>query len=1073
MDTTPPMPAERSLEEKLKKIQRYLPKGLTKKILSQKDKIEGERKLVTVMFCDMEGFTRIAEKIGPENAYAIMDQIYEILISKVHEYDGTVNEMTRDGIMALFGAPIAFEDAPQGAIRASLAIHREVARFNDRMQRDNIQMAPIRMRIGIHTGQVVVGTLGNDLHVEFKAVGDTVNLASRMKGLAEPGATYVTAATYSLTEGLFRFEALGDYHIKGKTEAVKTYRVIAPSSRRTRFDVSAERGLTPFVGRKSELELLLDSLERIKSGRGQAFSIISEAGLGKSRLLYEFRKALASEDIDLLEGKCLSYSKGVAYHPVIDILKSIFNVRDDDPDADITKKVKDRLDQLGLEAQTALPYLLELLSVQDSGLDQIDMSPDAKKERITVALRMILLKGSQRRPLVIAIEDLHWIDKNSNDILKYILESIPGFRILLIFTYRPEFLPDWGTRSYHNLLTLNRLSNRHVVEMMTHLLGTARFDAQLEELIIDKAEGVPFFIEEFILSLKNLKIIEKNNRAYHLTSRIHAVAIPSTIQDVIMARIDSLPQRSKEVLQIGSVIEREFSYLLIKTTTGFSEGELYDHIAALKDSELIYERRTFPQTTYVFKHALTREVVYDAILSKKKRALHHKVGLAIETVHQKELSDYVSVLAHHFMKSEEFAKGAEYLKRSSKKAQKNASLNDAIVYARKRVEALESLESSDDVIKKIIGARTSLGLYTSQTGRLAEARDAIDPIMNLAVKDGDKKRLSQIYTILGTHHYMFEEAFDPAFQDLKKALCLAEEINEVIVMVLANYYLGVAYTFDCQFDRAIEHIKNALHINASVKNLWGMSVMQSHLSLPYNYSGQIRTGFQHSEEAVRLAEESGDIFSKAMAFTLHGFSCYYMGMFQDAIRNLTQGAAFGERMDYFAWNAVSQYYLGESHVAMGQHRRAQPFYERAIWFLHNNIWFPSFLNFNEITLARTKILNNPQEIHLEALCRKAAKNKLNLFEGQTQRKIGDILLNSGRRGATEAEGWIRRAIEADKRHGVLFELGQDHLLLADFFQRKGEPKKARRSLDDASRLFADCGVDCWVEQCQSALASLA
>jgi len=254
----------------------------------------------------MEGFTTLSEKIGPEEAYSLMDRIYEILIHKVRDYEGTVNEMTGDGIMALFGAPIALEDAPQRAIRSAYAIHRETARFNEKMKEEQRGILPIKMRIGIHTGPVVMGTLGNDLRVEFKAVGDTVNLASRMEDLAEAGATYVTEETFRLTESLFRFEALGEKKVKGKEKPVNAYRVIAPSTRKTRFDVSAERGLTPFVGRERAVELLLDGFERAKAGRGQAFSIMAEAGVGKSRLLYEFTKTIMNEDITFLEGKCLS-----------------------------------------------------------------------------------------------------------------------------------------------------------------------------------------------------------------------------------------------------------------------------------------------------------------------------------------------------------------------------------------------------------------------------------------------------------------------------------------------------------------------------------------------------------------------------------------------------------------------------------------------------------------------------------------------------------------------------------------------------------------------------------------------
>ena len=607
------------------------------------------------MFCDMEGFTALTEKLGSEEMYSIMDQVYEILIHKVHDYEGTVNELTGDGIMALFGAPIALEDAPQRAIRSALAIHREMSKFSDKIKSES-RIPPIKMRIGIHTGPVVVGTLGNDLRVEFKAVGDTVNLASRMEGLAEPGTTYVTEETFKLTEGFFRFEALGEKQVKGKEEAVKVYRVIAPSTRRTRFDVSAERGLTPFIGRERELELLLDGFERAKAGKGQAFSIVSEAGVGKSRLLYEFRKAVANEDVTFLEGRCFSYSRGVAYHPFIDILKSNFDIQEGEGDSEIREKVKMGLKLIGIDETSTLPYFLELLSVKDSGIDQISMSPEARKDRIIEAIKRITLKGSEIRPLVIAFEDLHWLDKSSEDVAKNLLESIPGSRVLLIFTYRPEFVHTWGAKSYHSQLTLHRLSNRESLEMVNHLLGTKEIERALEELLLEKTEGVPFFIEEFIKSLKDLKVIERKENVYRLSKDIHQLTIPSTIQDIIMARVDSLPEGAKEVLQTGSVIEREFSYPLINRVMGFLEQELLSHLSALKDSELLYERGIYPQSNYIFKNALTREVVYGSILDKRKKKLHEEIGNAIEELYRDSLSEHYEVLSEHYFLSENYSK---------------------------------------------------------------------------------------------------------------------------------------------------------------------------------------------------------------------------------------------------------------------------------------------------------------------------------------------------------------------------------------------------------------------------------
>ena len=697
-----PVPKDLSFDEKIDKIQRYLPKGLTEKILGQRDKIEGERKQVTVMFCDMEGFTQLTERLGPEEAYGIMDQVYEILIHKVHDYEGTVNEMTGDGVMALFGAPIALEDAPQRAIRSAYAIHREMSKFSDKLKQEGEGIPPLKMRIGIHTGPVVVGTLGNNLRVEFKAVGNTVNLASRMEGLAEPGTTYVTEETFKLTEGLFRFEALGEFEVKGKEGAVKTYRVIAPSTHRTRFDVSAERGLTPFVGRERELELLLDGFERAKAGRGQAFSIMAEAGVGKSRLLYELRKATVNEDVTFLEGKCLSYSQGVTYHPIIDLFKSNFDIRESDIDHQIKDKVKRSLKQLKVDKASTLPFLLELLSVKDSGIDQISMSPEARKDQMIETMIRIPLKGSEMRPLIMAIEDLHWIDKSSEEVLKYLLESISGAKILLIFTYRPEFVHTWGGKSYHSQVNLNRLSNRESLAMATYLLGTEDIKIDLEEFILEKTEGVPFFIEEFIKSLKDLEILERKDNTYRIAKDIQTLTIPTTIQDVIMARVDSLPEGPKEVLQTGSIIEREFSYELIKRVTGLPERELLSRLSILKDSELLYERGIFPQSTCIFKHALTREVVYDSILTKKKKRLHEEIGHAIEEIYSERLEEFYEMLAYHYSQSDNLEKTHEYLKVSGKKAAKKNSTREAYLNYKEAINALNQLPLTDDNKRKQI-----------------------------------------------------------------------------------------------------------------------------------------------------------------------------------------------------------------------------------------------------------------------------------------------------------------------------------------------------------------------------------
>ena len=1058
-----------TFDEKIEKIQKYLPEGLTEKILSQKDRIEGEHRHVTVMFCDMQGFTALSEILGPENAYAIMDQIYEILIHKVHNYEGTVNEMTGDGIMALFGAPIALEDAPQRAIRSSLAVHREMAKFSDRLKLEKKISAPLKMRIGIHTGPVVVGTIGNDLRVDFKAVGDTVNVASRIENLAEPGTTYVTEATYKLTEGFFLFEALGKKYIKGKQEAVKTFQVIGPSTKRTRFDVNADRGLTPFVGRERELELLLDSFERARSGRGQAISIVAEAGVGKSRLLYEFRKAVSSEDAIFLEGRCLSYSRGVAFYPIIDILKANFDIREGDRDPQIRQKVTNGIKIVNADEAATLPYILELFSIQNSGIDKFSLSPEGKKDRIIDAVKRITLKGADIRPLILAYEDLHWMDRSSEELLKSFLEDIAGTRIVMVFTYRPEFVHTWGGKSYHSQVTLNRLSNRESLAMAINLLGTENIERNLEDLILEKSEGIPFFIEELIKSLSTLNIIERQGGKSCLAKDVQEVTIPSTIQDVIMARVDSLPEGAKEVIQIGSVIEREFGYEIIKKVSGLEEKNLLSCLSALKDSELLYERGIYPDTAYIFKHALTREVVYDSILTKRKKKLHAQIGHAIEDLYGENIVEQYEVLAEHYITSEDYRKGAQFARLAGKKAEKTASFVDALAYGQKGIVCLEKLPLSADVQKQIIDARTTLGLYFSQLGRLAEAKKAIDPIIDTALRSDYQKRASQIHTIIGFYSCFIEENISNALNHLKKALRTSEDIDHIMSLFFSSYWLSLALWLNCEFEKAIHFIKKALEINVAANIHWGIVAIKAQLSSYYNGQGKVDTGYRTSREAMQIAEESGDIYSKSFSSTYHGVSCYYKGLFEEALDALLKAANFSERLDFWELRLRTHSCLGDIYYDIGEYQKSKHHYRKAISIGQHGKKALSETTFYEAGLARAKVMNNEKDIGLEALCRAAAESKLKLYAGMKQRFMGDIWLNFDNQHFSKAQEWIRKAIETDNSNGMMWQLAMDYVAYAAVFKHRGDQSKVLENLARAIDIFKECGADGWVEKYEKEL----
>jgi tetratricopeptide (TPR) repeat protein len=980
--------------------------------------------------------------------------------------------MTGDGIMALFGAPIALEDAPQRAIRSALAIHREMARFRDKLNQERKSILPLKMRIGVHTGPVVVGTLGNDLRVEFKVVGDTVNLASRMEGLAEPGTSYVTEETFRLTEGFFRFEGLGEREVKGKGKPVKIYRVIAPSTRRTRFDVSTERGLTYFVGRERELELLLDGFERAKSGRGQAFSIVAEAGLGKSRLLYEFRKAVVNEGATFLEGKCLSYSRGVAYHPVIDILKSIFDIRDGDGDSEVREKVRRQLKVLRVDEASTLPYLLELLSVKESGIDKIPMSPEGRKDRIMQALKRIVLKGSEVQPLIIAVEDLHWIDKSSEDTFKDFLANITGARVFLIFTYRPEFVHTWGSRSYHSQVTLNRLSNRETLTMAIHILGTPDIDRDLEELILQKTEGIPFFIEEFIKSLKDLGAIERKGLQYQLSRDIGKLTIPSTIQDVIMARVDNLPEGAREVLRTGSVIEREFSHDLIKRLAELPEQELLSHLSSLKDSELLYERGIYPESTYIFKHALTQEVVYNSILSRKRKQLHEGIANTMEEIYKDNICDYYGVVAGHLIAGEKYEKGAGYSRLEARKSRKAGSFKDAIEYQKMSISCLERLPKTEEIQKKIIDARTTVANYHMTLSHHVEAKDAVEPVMDPALKLNYLKRLPGIYTTMGMHALWVKEDFSSGIPYINDALRIPEEIGDFLSLWTANYQLGVCLSFQCEFGRALSHIEKSLDMSELTDNTLGISLSKASIGQICYLQGNISLACRMGEEASHLAEASGDVLSKSLAHTHYGCALYYKGEFNKAEKYLLEGLTYSQKASQSASEFWAARTLGDLYFEMGVFKSAQDYYISGIKNVEQSKLFPSWANAAKIYLARVRAHTKEQDAGIHVLFEYFENNRLKLCEGMMARNIGDILLQVDDERMADAEVWIRKAIELNTKNGTRWYLATDHALYADWFKQKGDLSNAKEQLTKAIRILRECGADGWVEKYKKKLALL-
>jgi class 3 adenylate cyclase/tetratricopeptide (TPR) repeat protein len=1070
---------ELSHDEKMAKIQKYLPHGLTEKILAQRDRIEGERKQVTVMFCDMAGFTALVEKLGAEKAYSVMDRVYEILIHKVHDYQGTVNEMTGDGIMALFGAPIAIEDAPQRAIRSSLAIHREMAKFSEKIEKTGI--SNLKMRIGIHTGPVVVGTLGNDLRVEFKAVGDTVNIASRIEALALPGATYVAEDTFKLTEGFFRFEALGEKKIKGKKEPIKVFRVIAPSTSRTRFDVSAERGLAPFVGRERELDFLMEGFERVKNGHGQAFSIISEAGIGKSRILYEFRKNLSSENVMFLEGRCLSYSSSVAYHPIIDILKASLDIGDDDKDGLIRDKVLRGLELLDIDQASTLPYILELLSVKDSGFDNLPMSPDAKKDRIMEVVRLFTLKGAKIRPVITAYEDLHWADKSSEEVLKLILESIPGSRVLMIFTYRPEFVHAWGGKSYHNQVNLNRLSNRESRTMVTNLLNIDEMDHELEELILEKTEGVPFYIEELVKSLTDLNMIERTDRSCRLAKGVENVTIPSTIQGVIMARVDVLPEAAKEVLQTGSVIEREFTYALMHRVANLPEKELLSCLSVLKDSELLYERGIYPESTYIFKHALTRDVVYDSILTDKRKHLHETIGNAIVDLYADRVDQKPELLAHHYSLSESWEKAVRFGKLAAEKAYRFSQFQEAVKFYEMVTDWILKLPESHTQKENLVDIQLEICWSNIGLGQFGKVEEVAREAESTARLLGDRTRLGIAYLGLGTAH-VYRGNFEKTEQYALKAIKHLEGTTEERSLAIANLVLGACYIGQGLWKKSEPCFSNTLQtyerLGLKTEYVMGWSALPYTIvcgQLGYNLAvvGRVAEGKELIERGYASELEKVSNLTTKMAY------CSWQGLFIaligedpfDAATKIEQLVDVAEQSDspflMLVFNAAkANVMIGTENyrqVSLSCHKALKAIEGKSIRTGHVvNVYYNLVIaevESGDLEMAKTHYEKGRSLVELAP----------NWWEPRYNFLKGLILLSEASPDYARVEACFEESISGDESVGAAVPAAQTRYNLAKTLARKGEAERSFRMFTDLHSSFQNWDLLVWQQRCKQEL----
>jgi class 3 adenylate cyclase/tetratricopeptide (TPR) repeat protein len=752
-----------------------------------------ERRLVTILFVDAVDSTPLAERLGEEDMYSLMQGCLARMTDAVHHYDGHVASFTGDGIMAVFGAPVAHEESERRAVAAALRMQRALAEQEELIRsRHGVEC---RFRVGLNTGPVVIGKVSDTLTMEFTAIGDTVNLAARVQALAEPGQAYLTEATYRVVADHFECEALGRQAVKGKGEPIGLYRVVREKSPRTRFQVAAERGLAPFVGRAGELDVLDGQLEPVRRGVGRVAFVSGDAGLGKSRLVAEFHRRAASDGVTWLEGHCIPYGRHIPYLPLIEIVKGAFGVEETDDDAMITDRITAATAEWDAHAAGAVPYLRFLLSVDPGDPKVAAMDPRERRVGLLEALGVLVAQLSRKAPTVVVVEDLHWADEPTQQALLGMVPVVTSGPVLLLLTARPGYALADGYRATR--LDLVPLAGPESGDLVR---GVLRADppAGLEQLVADKAEGNPFYIEEVIRSLVETGVLARRNGRFHLERTLEEIRIPGTIQEVILARVDRLERPAKAALQLASVIGREFTVRLLERISD-QRGEVTDALGELEALDLIYEDVDFPELAYMFKHALTHEVAYSTLLAERRRSLHRIVAAAIEELYADRLMEQCETLAHHYSQAGELDKALGYLMQAGDKAAAAFANQDALDAYARALEICDRL--GEPALPTLAALAPRRGFVNFSIGRFADAARDMERWLHVARTLGDRHLEGSALVYRGLSE-LFDHDKETAEATLREVLALAEGEGFEAIRALANLQLGQAYVSWDRHDEA-------------------------------------------------------------------------------------------------------------------------------------------------------------------------------------------------------------------------------------------------------------------------------
>jgi len=1009
----------------------------------------------------------------PEDARKLLDRVLEHMMEAVHRYEGTVNQVAGDGIMALFGAPLAHEDHAVRACYAALDMQAAIRRYAEKVRRTH--GVEVLIRVGLSSGEVVVGTIRTDLRMDYTAQGKTAHLAARMEQLAMPGTIRLTVDTLRLAEGYFEVKSLGLVPVKGLEQPIDIYELIGARPRIARFHTAAARGLTRLVGRENELEALSQVLARTATGRGRVVAIVGEAGVGKSRLVWEVIRSERTQGWLVLQASSVSYGKATSYLPVVDLLKGYFSIEDRDEPRTVREKLTGKLLALDRALESDLPALLSLLDVPTNDPQWSILDPPVRRRRTLDAVKRLLLRESQVQPVLVVVEDLHWIDSETKAVLDGLVESLSAARLLLLVNYRPEYPHDWGTYPYYTQLTLDPLPAEGAERLLTALLGS---NADLEPLtrrLIAQTEGNPFFLEESVRTLVETGALTGERGAYQLARPLQAIQVPATVQAVIAARIDRLFATDKALLQMASVLGKDVPMGLLQAIAEVPVDELRAAIGRLLAADFLYEVEFLPDVQYSFKHALTHEVTYGSLLQDRRRTLHVRIVETIERMYLDRLAEHVDRLAHHALRGENWTKAVAYLQQAGAKALARSVHREAVRCFEQALTSLTHLPETRETLEQAIDLRFDLRNALLPLVEWKRIKEYLREAEALARKCNDQRRLASVAGYMSGLHLNTGGSASDVRAFAEEVEALGASLRDVPLQVAGGYYHVWLGALSGDY-RGTEHrcrtLIDSLRGDLS-RDRFGLVaypavVARAFLARALAELGVFEEGREHGQEAVQLAESLDHPFSLIWACMNLGRLEYLRGDFNRAIMPLERAVAVSNEGNIAYLTPLAQAGLGHVYARSGRVEEGVSWLKQAlagyasagIGYLHSM----SMLQLGEAHLLAGRV-KEAWDFGTRAVVLARERGERG-HEAWAHHLLGEAESHRSHPDVTAAEAHYAAstalASQLEMRPLVAhcrFSLGKLH--------GRSDDRRATEDLTTATNLFREMGMRFWLEQAEA------